>query len=166
LVVNDNFGILIAGLFRAPSTGGKSVVMKNISGADQTVRVFSTDSSNLFNDTTSGANGRSKVQVGEGSTTPTRQDVNIEDPFGVSPESDRIDVTLPAGYNSGLGKISIATLINPTGGSGAITEVCLYMFINNSAPVSQTFLIFRDVLSVPVNFIASQAINIDYEVFV
>jgi len=164
LVVNDNFGILISALFRAPSALVKTVVLKDIAGVSRNLDVFNTDGANLFNDV---ATAISKVQVGKGLSPATRQDVNIESPFtngGV--EDNRIDITQPAGYNSGLGKVTVATLINPTAGAGAITEVCYYLFIRDNSGTVQTFLIFRNNLTVPVNFIASQSINIDSEVFI
>ncbi len=165
MVVTDNFGLLIAGLFRAPTQDPKTIVLKNIAGANINVNVFDQDGGKLFNEN-SPANGRGKVQVGKGFSPATRQDVNIENPFPDSPESDRIDITFPAGYNFTSNKVTVATQIQPTGGAGAVTEVCYYMFINDNAGVSQTILIFRNILTVPVNFIVGQTINIDSEVFI
>ncbi len=165
MVVNDNFGILIAGLFRFPSALVKTVVMQNKDNNPVNLNVFDTDVGLLFNDTNV-AIGVGRVQVGKGLTPATRQDFKIEVPFTNPPENDFVNNTLPSGYNSGLGKISVATLISPTGGAGAITEVTFSHRWSNNGGAPDTFLIFRDVLTVPINFIASQAININHEVFV
>jgi len=133
--------------------------LKDITGANQSLSVFDSENNSLFNDVP--ALGLGTVQIGKGVTTPTRQDVNIENPFPDSPESDRNPITLPYGF--GVGKITIATQISNTGGAGSITEVCYFVDLRNDSSVTKTFLVFRDVIQ-PVSFIPLETVNIDNEV--
>ncbi len=158
MVITDNLGILFAGLFRPPSQLLTTVVLKDITGANQSMSVFDSENNNLFNDQVLGLG---TVQIGKGTSTPTRQDTNIENPFPDSPESDRNPITLPFGF--GVAKITIATQISNTGGAGSITEVCYFVDLKNNSGVVKTFLIFRDVIQ-PVSFIALETVNIDNEV--
>lgn len=160
MVTNDNLGKLIAGIFRSPSTGLTTINLINTGGVSRGIRVYGNDNNIVFNLNKSGA-----VQIGKGTTPPTRQDFNLENAFPNSPESVLKGVTLPHGYVSGLGKITIATLISPTGGAGSITETALTQFWQNTGSNNERYLLFRDIIS-PVGFIIGQAINIDYEVFV
>jgi len=164
LTLNDNFGFMIAKLFRAPTTGANStgnVLRREDTGALFGTSMYQTNSnSTIFNDEA----GINQAQVGEGSTPATRQDFKIEDTFPDSPESSPQN-SVAGAYNSGLGKITIATLISPTGGAGSITEVIKRGRIRDSIGGSTTrFIIWtRDVIS-PVGFIIGQSINIDHEV--
>jgi len=159
----DNLGLLIAGLFRTPTTANKLV--SNLKATNALVfntRIYSTQAdTNRFN-----FDGVLRlVQVGKGTTPVTRQDFNIESPFVVAPESG-LNASINGVYNSGLAKINQATLIAPTGGAGTITEVI--KTTRARATVDQTgkiIVIFRDIIS-PVGFIIGESINIDHEVFI
>lgn len=163
----NNFGILIAGLFRAPSGAVKTVTLKNKDNNNQNINVFDSSSGGTaaFNDT-SVVNGIAQMQVGSGTTPAVRDDFGIETPFANAPENGLVNVTLPGGYNSVLGKIIVACLISPTGGSGTITEVAISKRWSSSGGAPDTFAIFRDIISPGKAFVISQAINLNLEVFV
>lgn len=160
MVTNDNFGKLIAGIFRPPSTSITTITLKNTGGVDRDVRVYGTDANIIWNLTKS-----AQVQIGKGTSTATRQNADIEIPFTSSPENVGKAVTQPQAYNSALGKITIATLISPTGGSGTITETAFTQAWQDQGSNSERYLIFRDLIS-GSSFLAGQAININYEVLV
>jgi len=168
LVVNDNFGIIISALFRTPQAGGiKTVILQNDLAQNKSVNVYDISSGNCFNDVNVLTVGTALVQVGKGTTPATRQDFNTENVFPDSPEADKNQVTRPAGYNSGLGKITIATQITPTGGVGAITEVNYFLkWQEKDTGTIQTFMLFRNILGTPVNFIVAQTINVDQEILI
>jgi len=165
MVVLDNLGFILAGFFRAPTTGAKDTgsVLRKLTGALFSTRLYSTNSDSiLFNDDPV----TRQAQVGSGSTLPTRQDFNVETPFVSAPESVR-NSSLNGGYNSGLGKIEQPTLISPTGGAGTITEVVKYILVQDGIGGGATEIIalFRDVIT-GVGFIAGQSINITHEVLI
>lgn len=168
MTTNDNLGNLLAQLIRAPTsvTTDTPAIFRNTVGALISFRIVGSNNTTLFNDdVTVPTVTETRVQIGKGTTPPTRQDFNLENAFPNSPESVLKGVTLPHGYVSGLGKITIATLISPTGGAGSITETALTQFWQNTGSNNERYLLFRDIIS-PVGFIIGQAINIDYEVFV
>lgn len=163
MTVLDNLGLMLAGIFRSPSGGNRQVDgLKNTGGGVFNTRIYATQGdTNRWN--FDGA--LRQVQVGKGSTPVTRQDFRIESAFPDSPESV-LNNSVDGVYNSGLGKISQATLISTTGGAGTITEVIKVFRIRNLAnQTGQVCSIFRDIVS-PVGFIAGESININHEVFI
>jgi len=56
-------------------------------------------------------------------------------------------------------------MISSTTGSGIITEVTKQLNVNDDTFTTRTMIIMRDVIS-PVNFIASEAINVNHEVLI
>jgi len=164
MVTLDNFGIFLSGHFVNPTTG-INVQLINTSGASQTVKIIGNSSNEVWNDTNLGTMN-DFIQVGSGNTPATRQDFKLETPFGTSPESARF-VCIPAGYNSGLGKITITGTLASTGGAGTINETTKEVRINqNTSPTNiQSFIFFRDNIS-PVAFIIGQQIVVDYEVLI
>lgn len=160
----DNFGIFLAGHFRAISGSTKTVTLKLLTGADTTLRIYGTSEQDCWTDTNEGTVS-DFAQVGKGTTPATRQDFNIEVPFVGGAEGSR-QSSIPAGYNSGLGKITISTVITPTLGSGSVTEVVkIQGMIRLATTATDFFAFFRDNVS-PVNFISAEAINVSYEVLI
>jgi len=161
--MNDNLGLLIAGIFRSPTTANKLVSnLKSTSALIFNTRIYSTQAdTNRWN-----FDGVFRqVQVGKGTTPATRQDFNIESPFVVAPESG-LNNSINGVYNSGLGKINQATLIAPTGGAGTITEVIKVFRARATVDqTAKTIVMFRDIIS-SVGFIIGESINIDHEVFI
>ena len=166
MVSLDNFGIFLAGHFRTLTGGATDVTLKNIAGVDRSVRIYGTNSQTCYNDLNDGT-VNDRAQVGKGLTPATRQDVSIESPFILAPESNEI-LSIIAGYNSGLGKIEISTVITPTGGSGAVSEVVKISSIIQLATANpESFAFFRDNVSPVANFIIGETININkYDDFV
>ena len=159
MVINANLGKLIAGHFK-PQGSGASFSWTDIAGVNHSSTIYGSNLANKYNrnpNTTS-------QQVGKGITPATNIDTNIEDPFTNSPEQSRVNAT-PAGYNSGLGKIQVPALISNTGGSGSISEACLYGFYY-SAPSDFVVLLARSNVSPVANFISGQNINIEFEVLI
>ena len=162
MVILDNLGIMLAGVFRNPTSANSPFIagFKTIAGASFSIRLYDTqDDPERYNR----ISPLNQAQVGSGNTPATRQDINIENPFPNAPESSRINSNA-FGYTSGLGKITTGTLISNTGGSGTITEVVKYMQVTDNI-ATRIIAIMRDVIS-PVGFIASESINIDHEVLI
>jgi len=103
-----------------------------------------------------------EAQIGKGSSTPTRQDFNIENPFTNGGEEDNRKQSLTAVYVNATEKIEISTTIVPVG-SGDITEVCKFVVVNANNGSDRTIMISRDLIS-PVGFINGEIINITNEV--
>lgn len=157
----DNIGLLVAGLFRQPSSGSLNINVKSITGATINTGVYQTHTNTtMFNSI-----ALRQAQIGQGSTPPARTDFNIETPFSNAPESVR-NTSLDFGYNSPLGKITIGTTISPAGGPGTITEVTKYVSWRSGGAVNNVICIIRDIVSPGVNFVLGQSIQIDHEVII
>ena len=163
MVILDNFGLLLAGFFRAPSTAVLTVGgIKDTSGVSFSLRPYDTiDSDRRFNKI--GADR--KAQVGKGTTPVTRQDFVIESPFTNGGVEDNPQNSNASGYVSGLGKIEAGTLIASTTGAGTITEVVKQIVLEDSFSTIRTMIIMRDIIS-PASFIASESINVNHEVLI
>jgi hypothetical protein len=160
-LILDNLGRLTAGLFRHPSTANLKVSqIFNEAGVDVELYLYSTQ---FFNFIFNIQQGRS-AQVGKGTTPVTRGDIKIESAFLVAPESVK-NTSLLSGYTVGLSKISMSTLISPTGGSGSITEVVKFLFIMGANQSATWIAIMRDIVS-PASFIAGESINVTHEVLI
>ena len=132
-----------------------------ISGStSHTLNVYSSFSDDKFNNLNFGSVG-TLIQIGEGVTPATRQDINIENPFGSSPENTRLGTGV-GGWNSGLGQIQIPVQMI-AGSSGTISETCLYgKWRVTAGGGNETYLLSRDNISPVVNFIGGETINVDY----
>jgi len=161
MVFTDNFGRMLTGIFTPPSTTPNTITgLKDITGSTETIqsRGLPTDADN-FNQAITNL-----IQVGKGSTPATAQDFEIENPFTNGGAEDNKNNVNNGGVDKPNGTITYGAQINPTAGAGAITEVCYFMTMNNSSGVAKTFLMWRNIITPQVNFIAGQAINIDSEI--
>lgn len=161
MVFLDNAGIMLAGIFRAPSTGTKTVFgLLNTGGASFGTKMYSDQGQNLFN-----LAPLKTVQIGKGNTPVTRQDFKLETVFPDSPESSSF-ASLNGGYNSGLGKIEIPATLSNTGGAGTISEIVKFSRVHKQDNSGlQTIILFRDLVS-DVGFIIGESINVNYEVLI
>jgi len=160
MVVNDNLAKMMAEIVIPLVTG---TFTKNVSGFidvngnDRTLTIWAPNTSFTFNSA-----NVSLAQVGKGTTPATRQDRKIETPFTNGGIEDGVVGTQPSGYNSGLGKITVATQIAPTVGAGAISEI---VKINNwkaNTGLIHAYCLTRDLVSPVVNFIGGQTIDTEH----
>jgi len=161
MVSLDNFGEFLAGHFGV-ITSGHSRNLVRVDGIPRVVGIIGFFNSNLWNDS-SVFSPFDSIQVGQSSVPATRQDFKIGSALPSSPENSKF-TCIPAGYNSGLGKITISATLGSTGGSGTILES-----VKTQAMVAQSniadFIFFRDVIT-PVIFISGQQIFVTYEVLI
>ncbi len=162
MVLTDNFGFLLSAFF--PINGTVSPDLKqgmiDITGTPQEINIKGSTSNNTLFERTMAGNF---VQIGKGSTLPTKQDFNIENPFTNGGVEDNMQPTGIGGFVFLDPRILYTTQINPTAGTGGIREVCYFLNLVNSSAVTKTFLMWRDVIPL-VSFIAGQSITIDNEV--
>jgi len=159
LIVN-NLGFFLAVHWRnvnAVETDFNTMI--DITSTLRLVNLIRQGTSTPFNNTLVGAGG-STVQIGSGSTAPTRLDDSIESPFIVSPESNQIGTTIGL-VNVGLGQVSNLTFIL-AGGAGTIKEAGTIMRWADRGGTDRFFLIARDLISPNVAFVAGQSINITW----
>jgi len=160
MVVMNNLGLLLAGIFATPVTTKIIAGFFTISNAPFSLRIYGTDATPNKNFT---ENGGSFAQVGEGSTPASRSDFNIQTPFANGGIEDNQKSTNGFGYNSGLGKITIATQIAPTVGTGTITEVVKINTLKTETGAIEQFLWLRAVISGKF-FAIGQSIDLSHEV--
>ncbi len=137
-------------------------VMKDVNGVIFSVQVYAKDVQQPI-----GAMNRSPVvhetQIGKGTSIPTRQDFNIENPFTNGGAEDNRNPSFEETYVNATEIIEMSTPILATG-NGSITEVCKFVVINGSDGTDHTILVMRDIISPPVSFFAGDVINITNEV--
>lgn len=153
---------MLAGLFRAPSTGIRTVTgMLDITGANYSTNVYHTNSNNTFAWTPA----QITIQLGQSGTPPTRQDPTIGSVFGNAPENAPSN-NLVAGYNSGLGKLTISGVpISPTGGTGTIREFVKFIRTKDTSSGTRTIIYARTLTNV-ASFIGGESINVDWEILI
>jgi hypothetical protein len=158
MTATDNAGLLIAELFRPPSTGTSNHVMQDIDGGFQSIRLYGSSNStqSMFRSVYN-----SYMQIGKGSSVKTRQDFAIEDPFSNAPESG-LNFSAQSGYINGSGLVTIGVTIAPTGGSGTITESVKISSCTTNAVTIKFFCYFSDSVP-PATFIAGQSIFLEYQ---
>jgi len=156
MVVNDNLGLIIAGIFQIPTTASKQIDLVDINGVTKDVRPIGSSTVALMNHSNPAL---CRGQVGKGTTPATRQDENIENPFTNGGVEDNPQLMSVFGYNSALGKVTSSVPITPTTGAGAISEVVMTIRLNDNTGNPFDFLITRDIVNPVVNFIIAQTIN-------
>ena len=147
-LLNDNFGEFLKGIIGIQGFSGKELDTDNLFNYTAS---SSNQAYNMFN---TGIGMGSTWRIGKGTTPATRQDFKIEDPFVTGAEASLQSTIGGAGWNSGLGQISI---------SGAISEsilVCAWRSTTDSAHHRSVYS--RDNISPVANFIIGETININY----
>ena len=163
MTTNDNLGNLLAQLIRAPTsvTTDTPAIFRNTAGNLISFRIVGSNNTTLFNDdVTVPTVTETRVQIGKGTTPPTRQDFDIESPFTNGGVEDSPVKSNVAGYISALGQINMATQLTPMAGTGTITEVIV---LKNTR--AGTFLWYRNLIT-PASFILGNTININHEVLI
>jgi len=159
MVFTDNILILLATMCKPNNKNNHLTgnIMTDITGANFDCKVYS----NVNSDGKAWNNSivLAEAQIGKGTSTPTRQDVTIENPFTNGGAEDNRNTSLEASYVNGTELIEMSTSI-VAGGAGTITEICKFVVINDSNGVDHTILVSRDLLVVPVGFIGGQIINV------
>ena len=153
-LLSDNYGIYLMSLY-----GGNLNIetLQDITNTGESVKFMGTGT--MFNSTFVAVG--TQIQIGKGTSTPTRQDFNIESPFTTAPEST-IKNTANGGWNSGLGQVLASMIPFGAGGSGDISETIFVQVMNITTNVQKKFLMSRDLISPISNFILGQTINVNY----
>ncbi len=161
-LILDQAGLWMAGLFKKQDSVNHCVILKDGSNLDRIIRTYATAGANPFNLLGIGDEGV-QLQVGSGSTAPTRQDFNLETLFGTAPESGAFIPTTNPIWNSGLGNFKQNGAII-AGGAGTINESILTMIWRDTSVVIRGFDLFRDIISPAVSFISGQSIVLEYTI--
>lgn len=156
MTITDNFGLFLTALLKAPDQNDKEIILVDTSGANRTVRIFGGNNSSLYNFTDT----ISHAQVGKGETVPTKQDFKLENPFTTGGAEDNQVVTTIAVQVEATGTITIGSLFSPTQ-AGTVHEAVKTQNWRATDTIFYEFLIFRNVLAVPVSFIIGESISLD-----
>ena len=157
-LILDNFGIFLAGIFKAFLGGTKTVLLRSTTVPNEAVNTYG---GNLFGITA--VNFGSFLQVGSGSTPPSRSDFNIETAFGTAPESVALTGVSDPVFNSGLGNFKYSVSIQ-AGGAGTINESVSFLKFTTNVFNFRSFAMFRDIISPSASFIAGQTIALEYTI--
>ncbi len=152
----DNLGKILTSLFNAFPTVTSSPTLKNESGGNRTVRLFT--GQNFTNNVAKGV----VHTLGSGTTVPARTDFNVATPFVIAPENANIDPTDPA-WDSPTGSFKSGSVIS-AGGSGTVNESVLKCGWNDSQANNSIFALFRDIISPGLVFTPGQLITLEYTV--
>jgi len=159
-IINDNLGELLAAIFRPVSTGTKTVTtFEDTNPTTRSLIIYSSTVGELY---TSGAGGAlTRVQLGQGSTAPTRTDFNIETPFANGGPEDGKNKTDDGSFLPSSNQVQVGKLIGPMAGGGTITETCLFGVWNATVGGLAEFLASRDLVgSIP--FLIGEFVSVRY----
>lgn len=148
-ILNDNYGNFIKGIVAQDTFS-----CNREDGGARTYFVKSTNQGYNMRNTSQGGVG-AFLKIGSGTTPATRQDTNIENQI-----QGNITLAGTAGYNSGLGQISITGSLLATGG-GSITETALFNRWRASDSAHHNNMISHDIIP-PASFIVGQTITVNY----
>lgn len=156
MVLSDNLGIVLAKYFAPPTTSVENLAtLTDSSGANFVCRVLG-DQSSKWN-----ASATTYTQIGKGLSPKTKQDISIEVPFGVAPESGVITAQAPA-YVLGSGVVKQGTFITPLGENDSITEVVTYRRIQATNGSFHNTLFTADNINPAVPFLIGQAVQLEH----
>jgi len=153
-----NYGLLLAGLLRAPVAGVTQINTVDISGAVDAVNAMGL--SQLFNEYSGADKVGSYMQVGSGTTPATRADYDIETALGTAPENALFD-TGTGSY--AVGSIACAGAI-VSGGAGTINETGLFGRWMKIGGTYETYMLLHDILVSGEAFILGNTITVAYTI--
>lgn len=157
-LINDNFGLFLAALMRAPTTAVTTQNLVDIDGVTESISVYNV--AGAFNNATSGKPCGTEIKVGAGTTSAARDDYDIETAFIVAPE----DALFDSGTGSyAVGAISVAGAIT-AGGAGTINETAFFAAWLKAGVVPETFMLFHDILTAGEAFVLGNTITVAYTV--
>lgn len=154
-LINDNFGRMLASMFRPEALGNAHLWTADDLGNVARSMRHGTNSNNGFNNS-----GQQFTQIGQSGTAPTRQDFNIGSPFTNLPESG-LNAHSNGGWNSGLGQVKHSITIN-AGGAGTIAESVVIQAGEDGAGANRTWIWNRDLISPTASFLIGQQIFVEY----
>ena len=153
-LLTDNFGLFWQGII---GRNTPKILVDHL-GVNRSVNIYAVN--NSFTDTDGDPSASnyalgSYIQIGDGVTTPTRQDFELTNVIG------GFNVTGLGGWNSGLGQVSVSSLSAVLIGSGTITETGLFnrWFTPNTAV---QFLMSHDLISPIVPYVNGNVASIEY----
>ncbi len=158
MVLSDNFGKIMAGIFRPPSSSVNTIGgIKATDGIDYVMAIYSSSGNNWSNV------GGKYIRIGKGTTPATAQDFELEDPFVVGVEATRVASAL-ATYQDGDGFTKQTVQFQPMGGNGDISEIIQELVMKDSTGNDRNVQISRIVIDPAVPFIINQQTNIESEI--
>lgn len=163
-IVNDNFGTLLAKCFRNLDAVRETATLLDITNTSRTVYTYGNHQNTNFipfNGSFSTAVDN-MIQVGSGTTPPTRSDYNVETAFANSGPEDSKQSANDGSYIVNANMIQIAGIIGPTTGGGTVNEICLYggYPVPPATVTERFFLLSRD--AVTITFSAGNSIGVSY----
>lgn len=167
-LLTNNFGKLLAQMFRNVSTTGQELISLTDTGG--TIR---SNSPYWFADVNFG-NGDwrgmlvqvkgsifSGIQIGQGITEAARSDFKIESPFtNGGPEDSKFTIQVPV-FNIALSRCSFSNSIISVG-SGGISETVLLNRYCDRSQIVREYCIARDNINPVVSFTPGQSIFTEY----
>jgi len=156
-IVNDNFGELAAGQFHPVLTTIKDVTtFVSTDGITRSLRLYS-GGGDLWNEASAG----SDVQIGEGTSTPTRIQFDIDTAFTNGGVEDSPQPSDAGTFIIANSQVQVGKFIGPTAGSGLVKEVCLFGIYFVIGIGLKRFLLSRDLVgSIP--FAIGESVSVSY----
>lgn len=159
-LIVDNFGVLLAGLFKTQTTTKTEVTLQDEGDTGRTVCTYGTwaaSARNFNNYTTSSG---TKLKMGSGVTAATRGDYDIETDLPTSPEDDF--------FGSGTGSyaggaVSIGAALT-AGGNGTINEVGLFGYWHDNNTSVYNFMLLHDILTSGEAYVIGNTLTVAYTI--
>jgi hypothetical protein len=159
-LITTNFGELFAGCL-SPG-GNQTKILKDTTNTNQTTYVYGGETSptiypfNAVNTTEM----KTQVQVGTGTTTPDRDDYDIETAFANGGPEDSKQDTNDGSHIPDNSTVQVSKIITPTTGAGTVRETGLFGQYRIAGGGSFVCLLSRDLVT--ISFSAGQSISVVY----
>jgi len=162
LLVN-NFGNWLAGMHRARGGGTSTFTIKDTGSVDRILNFYEPTDQQF----TAGGNSNvvsvgNEIQVGQGTTTPLRADIDIETAFSNGGAEDSPVNTGIGSYVPSSTQVRVPTTIAPTAGAGSISETVLIAKWYQTTNIQRKLILAHDAISPTVSFISAQSIFVEY----
>jgi len=162
-LIMNNFGILLAALFKKFDPENQIVTVKDVFNVDQSVSVYGTAGIWTINNGNTLSIGV-VLKVGSGITPPIRTNFEVETAFLTAPESGNMNATSDPVYNTGLANFKYVASIS-AGGSGTVNEGVLKLGLRRTGGGARVDTVcFRDILSPAGPFTIGQTIAYEFTV--
>lgn len=158
-IILDNFGYVVAGLIRQPTSTVNTVPLTDTGGNARTPNLYITSAAGSVTNCNSALAG-TRMQLGSGTSTPARTDYAIQTPLATAPENTFFN-TGAGSYAAGV--VSFSGSVT-AGGSGTVNEAIFTGRWTYTGTTLADFALFHDKLAAGVSFTAGKTLTASYSI--
>lgn len=157
-LLTNQFGLALAGILSSAGESNRTLV--NNLGVSQSVNLNSVGFT--YNRTSTVAPVTApgvQTQLGQGTSTPQRTDIDIETPFTISPESLKLSI-IAGGWFPASQQVIAKSLFQNAGANGNAGECALFGRWQNTSRIMNSFMLSHDLVT--INWAKGQNVSVTY----